>query len=157
MKKFRAWFKYAPKIWIFLAIGWLAVLLAISPLITLDQSGALLICCVVIGEIFIKNGHQAFLDAMGPGITTKFTYFESKSPHSDDKCIKIVASQTKSEGVYVNSNDWSLYNIANKKEFWGKGEQREWLYSQTFNRVESTIRNVLVANMVIGTVLWAFG
>ena len=66
MKKFGSWFKYAPQIWISLSIGWLLVLIAITPLTTLDQSGALLICSVVIAEIFFKNGHQAFLDAMGP-------------------------------------------------------------------------------------------
>ena len=157
MKKFGFWFKYAPQIWVSLSIGWLLVLLAITPLTTLDQSGALLICSVVIAEIFLKNGHQAFLDAMGPGIKTNLTYLESKFPHSDEKCIEIVASQTQSERVYVNSSQWALYHIANKKEFWGKEEPRQWLYPQTFKRVESTIRYILVVHMIIGTVLWAFG
>ena len=94
---------------------------------------------------------------MGPGVKTHLTYLESKFPHSGEKCIEIVASQTESGPVYVNTNNWYLYHIANKKEFWGKEEHRHWHYSQTFKRVESTIRYMLVLHMIIGTVLWAFG
>jgi hypothetical protein len=157
MTLIKSWFLYANKAWISLLLGWIAVLVSSTPFITLDQSGALLICSVVIAEIFLKNGYQSFMEAMGPCIRTNFTYLESKFPHSNEDCIKIVASQTKSEGVYVNSSDWLLYHMATKKEFFGTGQRREWLFKQTLNRVETRIEYILVANIVIGTILWAFG
>ena len=157
MKKIISWFKYSPKIWLSLFVGWIAVLMASTPLINIDQSGALLICSVVIAEIFQKNGHQAFINAMGPGIRTHIRYVESKFDHSDGKCIDIIASQTESGKVQVNSNDWHLYHMALKKEFFGLGDEREWFYQHTFDRVESVIQYILVFHIVVGTVLWAFG
>jgi hypothetical protein len=156
ISKIRSWYLFAKRAWIALIIGWLFVPIGFTTLIGLDQAGALLICGVLVAEILNKKGHRLFIEQVIPGRATSFIYKEIQRPEHDFGEIEITQHVLNTGKTIVNSDQWTLYQLANDSEFRAFEDTRIWDLDRTLKRVENTVEYSLVFSAIIGTILWAF-
>ena len=143
--------------WIPLSIGWLAAVAGLSPLLRLDQAGALLVCGAIVAEVLNDKKHRLFLSQVQPGQKSWHEYLEVDVPGESRKDIEIMPYQSGSGRTIVNTEGWSLYHLAKDGEFYNFENTRGWRLGDTMKRVESRLDYAVVASAIVGTVLWAFG
>lgn len=157
LKKIRSWFIFAKRVWIALGLGWLALVVGFTPLLRLDRGGALLICGVIIAEVFHDKRHRLFINQVLPGFSTSYKYREVDMIEENYKGIEITPHQIRSDKHIVNADRWTLYQLANPNEFWADDGSRRWDLNRTLKRVETRVEWSIVFSAVIGTISWAFG
>jgi hypothetical protein len=157
VKKIKNWYFFAKRSWIALGAGWISIPFSFTPLIGLDQAGALLICGVIVAEVLHVKRHRLFVDQVHPGVSTFYIYREvEKTDENYNLGIEITIHQVKSGKTTVNADNWELYQLANKSEFRNSEGTRDWDLNATMQRLEATVDYVIVVSAVVGTVLWAF-
>jgi hypothetical protein len=77
LRKLKFWFKFEKRVWISLTAGWVAAAIGFTQFYGVDQGGALLICGVIIAEIFHKKRHRLFVHQVLPGVFTTYRRFSS--------------------------------------------------------------------------------
>lgn len=142
MNKIKAWYKFANRVWISLSLGWGALILGLTPLIRLDQAGAL---------------HRLFVHQVQPVVSTGYIYQEVDVPGESRKDIIITQHQGRSGSVAVNTDIWTLYHLAKCEEFYEYQNTRAWELECTMKRIERRVDYAIVISTVVGTFLWAFG
>lgn len=158
LKQIKYWYKFSPKVWGSLLIGWISVLIGLTPYLRMDRAGALLICAVIISEIFYDKRHRLFLHQILPGASTNHVYREVEI-HDGEKAhqgIEIIQLRNVSLKSTVNADNWHLYQLATEKEFHSAEESREWDLERTVKRLESSVDWIIVISAISGTILWAF-
>ncbi|MEM9689906.1 MAG: hypothetical protein AAF917_10540, partial [Pseudomonadota bacterium] len=98
-----------------------------------------------------------FIDQVQPGLTTNFLYQEVKSENHEGKDIKITPHSYQTGSSTVNTEMWTLYQLAVDSEFSPFEGTRAWNLEETNYRVERRIDFAIVVTAVIGTLLWAWG
>lgn len=155
MRKHVAWFRFAKKSWIALAVGWLSLLVAFLPQLALNQAGALLICAAIVAEVFHAKRHRLFVNQVTPGPRVHYVYQEIDSGFGQ-KSIEITPHGTHTGKVTVPSDNWTLYHLAAPDEFYAEGLTRNWDLERTMARAERMVDNAIIATTILGTILWAF-
>ncbi len=156
LRNLKHWYTFASRVWKPLACGWLAVPLSATPYLSLDRAGALLICGVIIAEVFHDKGHRRFVNQVQPGQSTQYIYLEVDADDKPTKNIEITAQQYRSGKVIVNTDSWTIYHLAKPKEFFNQNNGRMWYIDQTMDRLEKVVDYIIVFSAVVGTILWAF-
>jgi hypothetical protein len=156
--RIKLWYNYSGEVWTPLFLGWLCLpLVTLIPKLTLDRAGALLICSVVIAEVFNKKGHRAVIDFIQPASKPNYTYREVVDESSGIKNIEVTLQKQSFNQIYVNSESFTLYLLASDKEFQKIQGSRLWNMEKTVNRLDKTVEYSLAFSVFIGTILWAFG
>ena len=156
MSKFEAWFRFATRVWISLAAGWLAPVVAISPFLKLDQAGALLVCSALVAEVFHEKGHRLFVHQIQPGTSEVHIYREVDVSGQERKDIEITPHQIRSGRTTVNTASWPLYHLSRPDEFYREKDSRDWHLERTMKRVERRVDYSIIVTAIFGTSLWAF-
>lgn len=156
LKKIKNWYLFAKRSWLALGAGWFAILIGFTPVLRLDRAGALLICGVIVAEIFHEKRHRLFINQVHPGVSTSYTYREVDKPDKNYKGIEITVHQMHSGKTVVNADNWTLYQLSNETEFMELEGSRVWNLDGTMKRLENTVDYSIVASAVIGTIFWAF-
>ena len=157
-RKIKYWFNFAKRVWVSLGVGWGAVAIGFTPLISMDQAGALLICGVIVAEVFHDKRHRLFVNQCLPGVSTSYIYHEVEMIDGDKthQGIEINTNQRSTGPSIVNADTWHLYHLATENEFSEFKSSRMWDLDRTMKRLESRVDYIIVFSAVIGTVLWAF-
>lgn len=156
MHKCIAWFRFAKRSWLALAVGWLALLAAFLPQVALNQAGALLICAAIIAEVFHDKRHRLFIHQVTPGYRESCEYREIVSEENGQKSIEITPHAVSTGKVTVPSERWALYQLAKPEEFRTSGSTRTWDLERTVARAERGVDIAIVVTTIAGTILWAF-
>lgn len=158
-ERVKYWYTFAPRVWIALAVGWLAVLFSLTPCLRLRDAGALLVCAAIVAEVFNDKKHQLFVKQSLPGMASFYLYRET--PMSGDgrthQGIEITPHQVSSGKSTVNADSWHLYHLANESEFRGNKPSRDWDLPRTMKRLESRVAYAITFSVIVGTALSAFG
>jgi hypothetical protein len=155
MRKHVAWFRFARRSSLALAIGWLALLAAFLPWMKLNQAGALLICAAIVAEVFHEKRHRLFIHQVTPGYRESYEYREIVSD-TGQKSIEITPSAVHTGKSTVPSGGWPLYHLAKPNEFYTRGSTRAWDLERTVARAERVVDIAIVGTTIVGTILWAF-
>ncbi len=150
-----AWFQFARSVWIALGLGWVALLVGLTPVLRIDRGGALLVCGAIVAEVLHEKRHRLFVHQIQ--FTTRHTYVEIDVPGEDRKDIEVTPYQSGSGRTVVNTERWSLYHLANRQEFYPHEDTRRWDLERTIKRLESKLDYAIVVSAIVGTVFWAFG
>jgi hypothetical protein len=158
MNRLVAWFRFGKRVWTSLFIGWASCLLAATPILRLDQAGALLVCMAIVAEVLHEKRHRLFIEQIQPGFVGKrYLYREVEVPGEDHKDIVVTPHQRRSDRTTVNTNRWALYHLAKPDEFFLEEKSRYWNLEGTMQRAERRLDYSIVVTAVAGTILWAFG
>jgi hypothetical protein len=103
VKKVKYWYKFAPKVWCALVVGWSMVLFAFTPFLTYGQAGALLICGAIVSEVFHNKRHRKFIEQISPESNIKHIYVEVSSPDQETKHIEVTPQPRVAGKVSVNT------------------------------------------------------
>lgn len=155
MRKHIAWFRFAKRSSLALAIGWLALLAAFLPWVKLNQVGALLICTAIVAEVLHEKRHRLFIQQFRPGYRESYEYREVIS-EAGQKSIEITPHPVHTGKSTVPSERWPLYHLASPSEFHTQGSSRLWDLERTMARAERCVDIAIVATAVLGTILSAF-
>jgi len=152
------WYIFAKRVWVSLSAGWFAVALGFTPYLRMDRAGALLICGVIVAEVFHDKRHRLFVHQVLPGSSTSHMYreVEMKDGEKTHQGIEITPHQMRSGKSTVNADDWHLYQLATENEFSEFEGARAWDLDRTMKRLESRVDWAIVISAFIGTILWAF-
>lgn len=158
LRKLKFWFKFEKRVWISLTAGWVAAAIGFTQFYGVDQGGALLICGVIIAEIFHKKRHRLFVHQVLPGVYTTYIYREVQMQDRDrtHQGIEITTNQGNTGKTTVNADNWHLYQLAHRTEFREINGGREWDLDRTMERLESRVEYSIAFSAFIGTMLWAF-
>ena len=158
MNKGIAWFNFAKRVWVALGLGWVSLIILLTPYLRLDRAGAILVCAAIIAEVFHEKGHRRFLKQIAPGVYNHYLYLEIDVPGENRKDIQITAQQARIGGpTTVNTERWSLYHLSKPEDFLPHGATRMWLHEKTMTRAERRLEFAIVITAIVGTVLWAYG
>jgi hypothetical protein len=157
-RKIKYWFSFAKRVWISLSMGWGTVIIGFTPLISMDQAGALIICGVIVAEVFHDKRHRLFVNQCLPGVSTSYLYREVQTIDGDKthQGIEITTNQLSTGKTTVNADTWHHYHLASSKEFREHEGSRIWDLDSTVKRLESRVDYIIVFSAIIGTILWAF-
>lgn len=152
------WYIFAKKVWVPLGGGWFSVALGFTPYLSMDRAGALLICGVIVAEVFHDKRHRLYVHRILPGASTSHIYKEVDMVDGEKtyQGIEITPHQMRSGKSTVNADNWHLYQLAKKSEFRNFEGTRAWDLDRTMKRLESRVDWVIVISAVVGTILWAF-
>ena len=152
------WYIFAKRVWVSLGAGWLSVALGFTPYLRMDRAGALLICGVIVAEVFHDKRHRLFVHQVLPGTSTSHIYKEVEMGDGEitHQGIEITPHQMRSGKSTVNADNWHLYQLAKECEFYDFEDTRAWDLDRTMKRLESRVDWVIVTSAVVGTILWAF-
>lgn len=157
MSKVKYWYIFAKNTWNSLVFGWLILPFSATKLLELDQSGALLVCAAIVGEVLHEKKHRWFIGQVQPGLSTNYVYREVDSDNHAGKDIKITPHTLQSGSSTVNTQNLALYHLAKDAEFYIFESTRAWSLEQTMYRVERRVDYAIVVTAFVGTLLWAWG
>lgn len=157
-RRIKYWYRLAKRVWNSLGAGWIAVAIGFTPYLRMDRAGALLICSVIVAEVFHDKRHRLFVHQVLPGASTSHIYreVEMKDGERQHQDIEITPHQMRSGKTTVNADNWHLYQLAKESEFQDFEGSRVWDLEGTMKRLESRVDWVIVFSAVIGTIFWAF-
>lgn len=152
------WYLFAKRVWLPLGAGWLSVVFGFTPYLRMDSAGALLICGVIVAEVFHDKRHRLYVHNILPGTSTSHTYKEVQMGEGEKtyQGIEITPHQMRSGSSIVSADNWHLYQLARNNEFRQFEDTRAWDLDRTMKRLESRVDWIIVMSAVVGTILWAF-
>ncbi len=156
MNYFAAWFVFARRVWLSLGLGWAAPIAALTPVIRLDQAGAILVCAAIVGEVLHEKRHRLFVHQIEPGLKSWHIYREVDVPGENRKDIEATPHQNHTGKTTVNTSSWPLYHLARPEEFYLNGHTRNWDLERTMKRLERKVDYAIVSTAIGGTIFWAF-
>jgi hypothetical protein len=159
LKRIKNWYNFASRVWLALGAGWIALPIALTSVIKLEQAGALLICGAIIAEVFHNKRHRLYVEQVRPNASTSYVYREIDAIDiykNNYKAIETTAFQQRVGKSTVPTHGWILYQLAINKEFRDDEGSRLWDLDRTLKRVESKIDYSIVVSVIVGTLFWAF-
>jgi hypothetical protein len=157
LKKIIAWYRFASSTWLSLTFGWCSILISLTPYLRLDRAGAFLVCGAIVAEVFHDKSYRRFIEQTLPGMSKTYTYTVIDVPKENKKDIEVREHQMRMGNVIINSEPWSLFHLANKKEFYVSAGEKKWSINATMNRADKTIDFIIALSAIAGTILWAYG
>ena len=152
-----AWYRFANRVWISLALGWGALLICLTPYLRPDRAGAFLVCSAIVAEVFHDKGYRKFIEQTLPGVSKAYTYSVVEAIHENRKDIEVEEHQMRRGNIRINAEPWTLFHLAKKNEFYLMAGKETWDINKTVNRVDRAVDVTIAITAIVGTVLWAYG
>jgi hypothetical protein len=160
VNRFTSWYETAPLLWALLSIGWLWVIASFAVSFEFPSSGAVLICCAVLGEVYFERIHYRKwpMAAAGERKFAELTRQKDRAVTLNTESIFIMGDIMRG-GHYrgllsiSRSNEWSESAIFDRRERKGLF----WNYPSTIKRVENVATYTVVISVVVGTFIWGYG
>ena len=156
MSKVGAWFQFAKSIWLSLSLGWAALILSAFLPYSASQGGALLICAVIVAEVFDRKGYRYAFENLLPGFHTDYRFYEVHGGADIKHGVKVVPTHSRSGSITYNTDKWPIFHMAAKGDFRETSEGKIWIWELTVSRADRAIRWSLVVSAIAGTLFAAF-
>jgi len=160
LNRFISWYETAPLLWGLLFVGWLWVIFSLAVSFEFPSSGAVLICCAVLGEVYFERIHYRRwpMAAAGEQKYAELTRQKDKAVTLNTESIIMIGDIMRGghyRGLLSISkpNEWSDKAIFYKRDRNGLF----WNYTHTIRRVERVATYAVVISVVVGTAIWGYG
>lgn len=158
--KLASWYETAPMLWALLIAGWLWVIASFLLSFEFPSSGAVLICCAVLGEVYFERLHYRKwpMASVGEEKLAEITRQKDGGVTLNTESI-IMLGDVMQGGHYRG-----LLSISEKLEWTetgiNNGRSRKglfWRYTSTIKRVEKIATYTVVVSVIAGTGIWGYG